>query len=181
MGTSVSPWTVMTSKPVASDRKSTRLNSSHLVISYAVFCSKRTRPQSMSLFFPYTTLFRSPRVDLEPWRVLGAPAAGDTGDGAQGRLHRALLERGPGTGPAVGDGDERVAVDGDDLEAGRLRSEEHTSELQSPCNLVCRLLLEKNAAAIYVSILSLHDALPISARRSRTMARARRPRRRRHG
>src|SRR5256885_4023140 len=26
---------------------------------------------------------------------------------------------------------------------GRLRSEEHTSELQSPCNLVCRLLLEK--------------------------------------
>src|SRR5205807_5418743 len=27
--------------------------------------------------------------------------------------------------------------------SGRLRSEEHTSELQSPCNLVCRLLLEK--------------------------------------
>src|SRR5256885_8164160 len=27
--------------------------------------------------------------------------------------------------------------------AGRRRSEEHTSELQSPCNLVCRLLLEK--------------------------------------
>src|SRR5205807_9497716 len=26
---------------------------------------------------------------------------------------------------------------------GRVRSEEHTSELQSPCNLVCRLLLEK--------------------------------------
>src|SRR5256885_7087073 len=26
--------------------------------------------------------------------------------------------------------------------AGRVRSEEHTSELQSPCNLVCRLLLE---------------------------------------
>src|SRR5256885_4368881 len=35
-----------------------------------------------------------------------------------------------------------------------LRSEEHTSELQSPCNLVCRLLLEKKkntAAAIYSS------------------------------
>src|ERR1039457_4301838 len=27
---------------------------------------------------------------------------------------------------------------------GGVRSEEHTSELQSPCNLVCRLLLEKN-------------------------------------
>src|SRR5256885_7616488 len=29
------------------------------------------------------------------------------------------------------------------LLVARLRSEEHTSELQSPCNLVCRLLLEK--------------------------------------
>src|SRR2546426_2585268 len=29
------------------------------------------------------------------------------------------------------------------LKAGAYRSEEHTSELQSPCNLVCRLLLEK--------------------------------------
>src|SRR3989454_9271510 len=34
----------------------------------------------------------------------------------------------------------RVGVPGN---AVRLRSEEHTSELQSPCNLVCRLLLEK--------------------------------------
>src|SRR5256885_9899309 len=36
--------------------------------------------------------------------------------------------------------------DGDPIEPGRIyvapRSEEHTSELQSPCNLVCRLLLE---------------------------------------
>src|SRR5256885_4517080 len=30
------------------------------------------------------------------------------------------------------------------LQRPQLRSEEHTSELQSPCNLVCRLLLEKN-------------------------------------
>src|SRR5256885_12494337 len=29
------------------------------------------------------------------------------------------------------------------ISASRRRSEEHTSELQSPCNLVCRLLLEK--------------------------------------
>src|SRR5256885_13242563 len=35
------------------------------------------------------------------------------------------------------------------VDQGRpLRSEEHTSELQSPCNLVCRLLLEKKKAAI---------------------------------
>src|SRR5688500_12636097 len=39
------------------DRKSTRLNSSHLVISYAVFCLSRLLPRST--VFPYTTLFRS--------------------------------------------------------------------------------------------------------------------------
>src|SRR5256885_8586054 len=35
---------------------------------------------------------------------------------------------------------------------GKMRSEEHTSELQSPCNLVCRLLLEKknNSLAIHM-------------------------------
>src|SRR5256885_6112645 len=32
---------------------------------------------------------------------------------------------------------------------GPARSEEHTSELQSPCNLVCRLLLEKKKKKIY--------------------------------
>ena len=45
------------------------------------------------------------------------------------------------------------------------RSEEHTSELQSPLNLVCRLLLEKNffndTATTEIYTLSLHDALPI--------------------
>src|SRR5256885_8119094 len=32
-----------------------------------------------------------------------------------------------------------------------LRSEEHTSELQSPCNLVCRLLLEKKKHSVHVT------------------------------
>src|SRR5256885_7593835 len=36
------------------------------------------------------------------------------------------------------------------------RSEEHTSELQSPCNLVCRLLLEKKKKKIKIQILSEH-------------------------
>src|SRR2546426_2103632 len=31
------------------------------------------------------------------------------------------------------------------------RSEEHTSELQSPCNLVCRLLLEKKKKLLYIT------------------------------
>src|SRR6266446_9953635 len=41
-----------------------------------------------------------------------------------------------GTAPVLGK--HMVALGGNDV-----RSEEHTSELQSPCNLVCRLLLEK--------------------------------------
>src|SRR5437867_2689192 len=40
-----------------------------------------------------------------------------------------------------------------------VRSEEHTSELQSPYDLVCRLLLETATTESYT--LSLHDALPI--------------------
>src|SRR2546426_6320884 len=36
-----------------------------------------------------------------------------------------------------------LRVGGMDADANGTRSEEHTSELQSPCNLVCRLLLEK--------------------------------------
>src|ERR1035438_6735725 len=50
------------------DRKSTRLNSSHLGISYAVFCLMRRPPRST--LFPYTTLFRSQqtlaRMELKP-------------------------------------------------------------------------------------------------------------------
>ena len=53
------------------------------------------------------------------------------------------------------------------LVTGEARSEEHTSELQSPWHLVCRLLLEKNffndTATTEIYTLSLHDALPISA------------------
>src|ERR1039457_4509070 len=40
-------------------------------------------------------------------------------------------------------GTQRVLLWGDPTFAAAYRSEEHTSELQSPCNLVCRLLLEK--------------------------------------
>src|SRR2546426_9375416 len=40
--------------------------------------------------------------------------------------------------------------------ACRERSEEHTSELQSPCNLVCRLLLEKKKKTSYYLLEILH-------------------------
>src|SRR5256885_6585156 len=67
-----------------------------------------------STLFPYTTLFRSRG---RPARAGARPARG-------GRSHHI---RG-----------DRCGCGGTDH-----RSEEHTSELQSPCNLVCRLLLEK--------------------------------------
>src|SRR5256885_12061393 len=50
----------------------------------------------------------------------------------------------------------------DGTPAGTVRSEEHTSELQSPCNLVCRLLLEKKKKhlVIYSSHEVTCDQLP---------------------
>src|ERR1039458_8815110 len=62
------------------DRKSTRLNSSHLGISYAVFCLIRRPPRST--LFPYTTLFRSEaahRRERSP-DFLALLPAGDVGE-----------------------------------------------------------------------------------------------------
>src|SRR5256885_3144031 len=61
---------------------------------------------------------------------------------------------------------------GRDAEGLGVRSEEHTSELQSPCNLVCRLLLEKKKTddgrvlrAVTRSVLcSLHVSVPFGDR-----------------
>src|SRR5256885_8864567 len=73
-----------------------------------------------STLFPYTTLFRSC---------------------ARGR-RRVPPAAGAGPGGAHHDRPRPAALHRADLPGGT-RSEEHTSELQSPCNLVCRLLLEK--------------------------------------
>src|SRR2546426_6151250 len=78
-----------------------------------------------STLFPYTTLFRS-RGGRDPLR----PAAHD-----RPRSPAALLAHAVPVGKFP-----RPHVQGLIAHA---RSEEHTSELQSPCNLVCRLLLEK--------------------------------------
>src|SRR5688500_19210984 len=75
-----------------------------------------------STLFPYTTLFRS-NLKRAINNRMGLTRSND-------KLPKALLEPFP-------DGGSAGFVP--DLE----RSEEHTSELQSPCNLVCRLLLEK--------------------------------------
>src|SRR5688572_31801706 len=87
-----------------------------------------------STLFPYTTLFRSGRVGRR---------SGDGGRLPDGALADYLRRPDPGAAlrdpgrerPAGGPGRERPDC--------RARSEEHTSELQSQSNLVCRLLLEK--------------------------------------
>src|ERR1039457_1930116 len=145
--------------PAASlDRKSTRLNSSHLVISYAAFCLKkkkikkknsthnrrarhphakrlhsavapvRRRRRSLGVspalvrsvhfffFFFFLMIRRPPRSTLFPYTTLFRSEYGN---------QKLVWSETRVNGPAI------------------FRSEEHTSELQSPCNLVCRLLLEK--------------------------------------
>src|SRR2546430_8226239 len=85
-----------------------------------------------STLFPYTTLFRSLRRER----------AGHADDRRDDELGWAGNRSGiAGDGPATR---HRHDLVGDEpLHRGRRRSEEHTSELQSQSNLVCRLLLEK--------------------------------------
>src|SRR3712207_7861248 len=88
-----------------------------------------------STLFPYTTLFRSTAVfrqhgwlpQRRPWRVRPGACVFPGLDLLRRERHR--------TGATVNEPGEVQAVD--------LRSEEHTSELQSRQYLVCRLLLEK--------------------------------------
>src|SRR5256885_10905674 len=87
------------------------------------------RPPKSPLF-PYTTLFRS-LADQRGQDRHVEPVEGGVGQPEQ----RVVLAEPLAAAPPL-----------HHLEARR-RSEEHTSELQSPCNLVCRLLLEKKKIA----------------------------------
>src|SRR5437763_8415172 len=85
--------------------------------------SLRTRPPPTSTLFPYTTLFRS--------RARPGKAGNHPGDHQFGSRHNRL--------PCNGNQNVRTS----EKRGNAVRSEEHTSELQSPMYLVCRLLLEK--------------------------------------
>src|SRR5215208_5362110 len=122
------------------DRKSTRLNSSHVAISYAVFCLKKKSPRARlrhdaeddgiqagllvaaeagALLFFFLMIRRPPRSTLFPYTTLfRAPSLSAR---ARATCSEAWASR-------------------------HRRSEEHTSELQSRGHLVCRLLLEKKKA-----------------------------------
>src|SRR2546426_1606496 len=86
-----------------------------------------------STLFPYTTLFRSVRG------FVGQRSERPPRD--RGRVHEIPHgERHECDAGAEGHLAPRTSLE---HERHQYRSEEHTSELQSPCNLVCRLLLEK--------------------------------------
>src|SRR5256885_12657037 len=100
-----------------------------LFILFFFFLMIRRPPRST--LFPYTTLFRS----ATSARMLAEAAASSN----QGEA-RVLQRRAEAVQSSI-----------------QWRSEEHTSELQSPCNLVCRLLLEKKKKnRIYVYSVSLY-------------------------
>src|SRR5258708_26491475 len=83
-----------------------------------------------STLFPYTTLFRSFEVETGEVAKFFLPAR-------RGHIHR-YAARGQAILAKLAD-----AAEIGELGQYGLRSEEHTSELQSPDHLVCRLLLEK--------------------------------------
>src|SRR5256885_5457813 len=84
-----------------------------------------------STLFPYTTLFRS--VLHRERHAVGHGHVGEAPEAAHLEPH--------------GDPEDAPDPEGGDSPALVARSEEHTSELQSPCNIVCRLLLEKKMLA----------------------------------
>src|SRR3712207_8909689 len=91
-----------------------------------------------STLFPYTTLFRSDfaagRIDVEDDRLHPFVVGGLL------KLELDVIDHRLAEPTRLGGGDDAAQIDERDF---RLRSEEHTSELQSRQYLVCRLLLEK--------------------------------------
>src|SRR5690349_7097704 len=138
-----------------SDRKSTRLNSSHVEISYAVFClqkknvaptkggsasdRKRTHPRTLG------RASRSRRTVRKRCTLSLHDALPIFQENAAGVLDRQRLR----LRPARHDLLEHVQEVHAARVAGEVRSEEHTSELQSRRDLVCRLLLAKKKRRSY--------------------------------
>src|SRR5258708_39631936 len=100
-------------------------NSFYVPSSPSFFFLMIRRPPRSTLF-PYTTLFRSLRERQGGGGMAGGPSGGGVGE-LCGACQRQVQQP-------------RAQIR---AEGRRRRSEEHTSELQSPDHLVCRLLLEK--------------------------------------
>src|SRR5256885_10829838 len=92
--------------------------------------------------FPYPTLFRSTRrFDADASAALGVVASATTELQAAATSMSSTAEETSRQSTAVAAASEQASTNVATV-ATATRSEEHTSELQSPCNLVCRLLLE---------------------------------------
>src|SRR5207249_8649504 len=110
--------------------------SSNIPATHILHSSRRVPRPRVSTLFPYTTLFRS--SGREP--IASPPGSATT----------ACLSL-PTSGPSTHTDARSLPIAGEsarwDSPAG-VRSEEHTSELQSRFDLVCRLLLEKKKTVI---------------------------------
>src|SRR5207249_5568605 len=102
----------------------------HYSASFMYLFSHILRPPPRSPLFPYTTLFRSNRFVIAFPLSFGFPAYTSI-DAWAGSLIWSIIDK--ATGPLL-------------RPSSSFRSEEHTSELQSRFDLVCRLLLEKKNA-----------------------------------
>src|SRR2546421_426777 len=139
------------------DRKSTRLNSSHDQISYAVFCLKKKKKQQehISVFYntiprvvPLSFFFFNDTATTEIYTLSlhdALPIYFDEDIHAVYQFNQQALAplQNFDTGTISGAAFARMTVAPTDEFRVSGRSEEHTSELQSRSDLVCRLLLEK--------------------------------------
>src|SRR5690242_3376137 len=143
-------------------------------ISYAVFCLTRRPPTSP--LFPYTTLFRSGCPSpVSPADRLRLSAAGILACWVAFTAAGLAFYKTTDGAAFSAAADAHLTVSGAHLAIQIVRSEEHTSELQSHVNLVCRLLLDPPPTDI--SPLSLHDALPIWMPQPRQSGRSAAPQR----
>src|SRR5688500_19365298 len=95
------------------------------------------RPRALrSTLFPYTTLFRSDQREAMEF-LSDFYSTAERWDDLVQLYENDLKTKGADTKETAGDIFQIAMLH------CKKRSEEHTSELQSPCNLVCRLLLEK--------------------------------------
>src|SRR5256885_12471552 len=92
-----------------------------------------------SVLFFFLMIRRPPRSTLFPYTTLFRPRA--AGACRAARAWRSVAPAAPASAPD--------------------RSEEHTSELQSPCNLVCRLLLEKKKTEVRRRIVVCLDPIAL--------------------
>src|SRR5256885_9470350 len=107
-----------------------------------------------STLFPYTTLFRS----------RSAPAHSEVSPPARSPWQPYHYHQSKRCAFWSEPREPALRVDSPRSPAHACRSEEHTSELQSPCNLVCRLLLEKkkNHTSSYMgNYLPLRNCVPV--------------------